>query len=291
MEFSGFTTTEARDRFTESYAQILDDRWPDHTRITVRTSFGPTAVFRTGDGPGLPVVLLAGGSANAAAWAPLLPALTGSRPVLAVDVIGEAGGSTQTAPLPDASARADWLDEVLTGAGLERAHLVAHSAGAAIALSQAVRSPDRLASVTALEPARALAPVRAGFWIRLALVLLTGSRRRAVAYTRWCRGGRDVLSPMRELLVSALVDHRTRAVPAPPRLSDDQLRRTALPVLVALGAQSPVHDIGHAARRARLIPDSRVHVVTDAAHGLFNEQPEEVGRLVSAFLAEADDPG
>jgi pimeloyl-ACP methyl ester carboxylesterase len=93
---------------------------------------------------------------------------------------------------------------------------------------------------------------------------------------------------MRELLVSALVDHRTRAVPAPPRLSDEQLSAIDLPVLVALGAQSPVHDTGHATRRARLIPNVRVDVVPDAAHGLFSEQPEEVGRIVSAFLTETD---
>ncbi len=290
MELSGFTSTEARDRFAARYAEILTDRWPAHTRDTVETSFGPTAVFRTGDGPGLPAVLLAGGSANAAAWTPLLPALVENRPVLAVDVLGEAGGSRQTAPMPDMRMRADWLTEVLTGAGIDRVHLVGHSAGAAIALFQAVHLPDRLASVAALEPARALAPVRAGFFLRLATVMLTGSSRRAAAYLRWCRSGRDVPSPLRELLVAALLDHRSRAVPPPPRLTDDQLRSIALPVLVALGAESPVHDVGLAARRGRLIPGARVHTVAGAAHGLFSERPHEVGHLLATFLARNDDP-
>lgn len=289
MELSGFTSTEARDRFAERYAEILTARWPAHTRSTVETSFGPTAVFRTGDGPGRPAVLLAGGSANAATWAPLLPALTEDRPVLAVDVLGEAGGSRQTAPLPDTQARATWLHEVLTAVGIERAHLVGHSAGGAIALAQAVHMPDRLASVTALEPARALAPVRAGFWLRLITVMLTGSSRRAAAYLRWCRRGQDVPSPLRELLVAALVDHRSRAVPPPPRLSDDQLRTIALPVLVAFGTESPVHDVGRAARRGRLIPGAQVRTVAGAAHGLFSERPREVGHFLTAFLAQIDD--
>ncbi|WP_433470325.1 alpha/beta fold hydrolase [Saccharomonospora azurea] len=288
MELSGFTSTAARDRFTERYEQLLTTRWPPHTRATVATSFGPTAVVTAGDGPGLPAVLLAGGSANAATWAPLLPSLSADRPVIAVDVLGEAGGSTQTAPIPDAPNRARWLDEVLTGLGVDRAHLVGHSAGGAIALAQAVHHPSRLATVTALEPARALAPVRAIFFVRLLAVMLTGSRRRAAAYLRWCRGGKDVPSPVRELLASALVDHRSRAVPPPPRLSDEELSSITLPVLVALGADSPVHAVGIAARRARLVSNVAVHVVEGAAHGLFSERPEEVGQLVSEFLARHD---
>lgn len=290
MELSGFTNSEAQARFAERYTEILAQRWPAHTRETVETSFGPTAVLRVGGGPGHPVVLLAGGSGNAATWAPLLPALAADRPVLAVDVLGEAGASRQTAPLPDAQARADWLNEVLAGVGVERVHLVGLSAGGAIALAQAVYGPARLVSVVALEPARALVPVRAGFWLRLLTVMITGSERRAAAFLRWCRGGRDVPAPLRSLLVSALVDHRSRSVPPPTRLSDDHLRSIAVPVLVALGAESPVHDVDRAAERTRLIPDARARIVSDAAHGLFSERPEKVGQIVSAFLAEMDSP-
>lgn len=287
MKLSGFVDDAARERFAHRYAEVLAQRWPPHERVEIATSFGPTGVVRAGTGAGAPVVLLAGGSANAATWSPLLPALAG-HPILAIDVLGEAGASEQTAPVADAAARARWLAEVLAGAGVERMHLVGLSAGASLALSCATRLPERVVSVVALEPARSLAPVRAAFWWRVVTVLVTGSRGRADAFLRWCRGGDEVPEPLRGLLISALTEHRSRAVPPPERLADDRLRAMTMPVLVALGARSPVHDVGRVADRARLIPDVEVHRVEGAAHGLFAERPDEVGRLVAAFLRRVE---
>ncbi|MDN5915962.1 MAG: alpha/beta hydrolase [Pseudonocardia sp.] len=287
MELSGFVDDTARKRFARCYDEVFAQRWPPHERTEIATSFGPTGVVRTGGGPGAPVVLLAGGSANAATWSPLLPAFAG-HPVLAVDVVGEAGSSTQTARVPDAAARCRWLEETLSGAGLERVHLVGLSAGAALTLSCASRMPTRMRSVVALEPARSLAPVRPGFWWRLAAVAISGSRTRAAEFLRWCRGGTEVPEPLRELLVTALTEHRSRAVPPPERLDDRRLRAIEVPTLVVVGARSPVHDVGRVADRARLIPDVEVHRVEGAAHGLFAEQPDEVGRLVSTFLRHVE---
>ncbi|TDE42840.1 alpha/beta hydrolase [Nonomuraea mesophila] len=286
MRLSGFVDDEARERFFSLYDQAMA-AWPRHTRHEVATSFGPTAVHRAHGGTGPPLVLLHGGNATSASWAPIMPMLTAYGTVLAVDTLGDAGASVQKRPVTDARERAQWLDEVLAELDCDRAHLIGLSYGGWMALNQAVHRPRRVASVTALEPARALVPVRAAFVLRALVVLLTGSRAAAGRYLAWCRAGRVPPPPMRDLLVSALLDHRQRAVTAPQALTDDQLRAITVPTLVVLGGRSPVHDVRRAAERARrLLPGHRTEIVPDAGHGLPADAPEAVGRLIRSFLAE-----
>jgi pimeloyl-ACP methyl ester carboxylesterase len=154
-----------------------------------------------------------------------------------------------------------------------------------MALNQAVHRPRRIASVTSLEPARALTPIRAAFWLRLGVTTLTGSTAAADRYLTWCRAGRAPEPPMRDLLVSALLNHRQRAVSPPQALTDDQLRAITVPTLVILGERSPVHDVRRAAERARrLLSNGRTEIVPDAGHGLPADSPETVGRLIRSFL-------
>jgi pimeloyl-ACP methyl ester carboxylesterase len=283
-----FADEAARLRFTGLYAAAMR-RWPAHTRCDVDTTYGPTAVHRAGSAaPGaVPVVLVHGGGATSASWADVVPVLGADRPVLAVDTLGDAGRSVQRAPLPTAADRARWLDEVLAGLGLDRVHLVGGSMGGWIALNQAVHRPDRLASVTAAEPAGALTPIAARVWVRLLAVQLSRSPRTTSRFLRWTLGGRTPPPAIADLLVSALRDHRTRG-PAPQRLTAAQLRAITQPVLVLLGAESPVHDVRRAADRARRhLALGQVEVVPGAAHNVFAGQPAAV-QVLRAFLRNAD---
>jgi pimeloyl-ACP methyl ester carboxylesterase len=94
---------------------------------------------------------------------------------------------------------------------------------------------------------------------------------------------------MGALIAAGLRDHRARTA-APRRLTDRQLEALALPVLVLLGGDSPVHDVRKAAERARrLVPRGRVEIVPGAGHGLFLDRPDEVGAALLSFLRDADD--
>ncbi len=289
MTLSDFVDAGARARFLATYDAAMGELWPPHERHEVPTRSGPTAAYSTGSSTAPPVVLLPGGSSNATSWAPLLPSLLPRYRVIAVDLIGEAGRSRQHAPIPDAAARAAWLEDTLAGLGVERAHVVGLSAGGAIALNQAVHLPRRLVSVSALEPARVLAPLRAGFVLRTLRVLLTRSPGAASAFLGWVGGHTvDLSSPTASLAVAALTEYRTRAVPPPPRVPASALRSIDLPTLVLLGADSGVHDARRAAARAALVPRAEVHVLAGAGHGVFTDRPEEVGALLGDFLRRAD---
>ena len=90
---------------------------------------------------------------------------------------------------------------------------------------------------------------------------------------------------MRGLILSGMREHRTRAMARPRRIDDDALRGLRLPVLVLLGARSPMHDpAAAAARAAALLPHARVVTVEGATHGLPADRPRELQDQLTGFL-------
>jgi pimeloyl-ACP methyl ester carboxylesterase len=99
-------------------------------------------------GTGPPLLLLHGTNSSRSIWSPLLPALSGEREVLAVDLPAH-GQSPPTSLTPP-----EWAQEVaalLEDLGLERVPVVGHSAGGWTALELA--KLGRASAVLALTPA------------------------------------------------------------------------------------------------------------------------------------------
>jgi pimeloyl-ACP methyl ester carboxylesterase len=116
-------------------------------------------------GTGTPVVLLHGWPDTAAVWRHQVPALVaaGYR-VITPDLRGF-GGSSKPADVSAYAAPRMVGDVigVLDRLGIERAHLVGHDWGGAIAYMTAALAPDRVATVTGLSVAHPAA-VRAAGW-------------------------------------------------------------------------------------------------------------------------------
>ncbi|GGX60874.1 carboxylesterase [Streptomyces hiroshimensis] len=271
-QLSSFADEAARARILGAYDKAMAF-WPEpRGQRDVSTSFGTTRVHTYGGGPGTPVVLLHGQSATPAEWAPHVAVLGEGRPVLAVDRVGDPGYSTQSAPVTTAQDTANWLEEVLAGLGLERAHLVGHSYGGWVALNHAARRPARVASVAAYEPPRALAPLRPGFLLGAVAAMVSGSEK---FQRRWFTGliGDTGAAPeeaeaQMRLSLEALRGFRVRLLP-PPRMTDEELRSVTAPALILLGGANRAMDSTRAAERARrLIPDVRAEIVPGAGHGI-----------------------
>ncbi|MEU7134149.1 alpha/beta fold hydrolase [Streptomyces sp. NPDC046261] len=288
-KISSFADDAARTRVLAAYDRAMA-HWPQpREERDVETRFGTTRVYAYGTGDGIPVVLLHGQSATPAEWAPHVAALAEGRTVLAVDRVGEPGYSTQTAPITTQDDTAAWLEEVLAGLGLERAHLVGHSYGGWVALNQAVRFPGRLASVTAYDPPRALAPLRLGFVLGAIAGLLPGGENFQRRWITRLVGGTgaaaEVEEAQTELTLAAIRGHRVRLMP-PPSMSDEELRSLTVPVLIMLGSESAVHDAYRAeARASALIPDVRTEVVPGAGHGI---PVKLLNSRVPAFVREVE---
>ncbi|MEU0885953.1 alpha/beta fold hydrolase [Lentzea sp. NPDC005914] len=276
MKLSGFANEKARQRYHDTYDELLD--WPlPCDDITVETSFGPTYVRRSGTGTGEPLVLLHGLASTSLVWQRFVADIGRDHVLYAVDSMGEAGRSVQTKPIPDEQANADWLGEVLEGLGHEKYHLVGISRGGWLALNQAIRSPERVARVTGLDPGGFVPSLNKGrlyLFIGLMTMLAPEFLRRRIKRDSKLAIFADPL--LRRLVLAGLGFQMRFFILS--YFSDDEVRRIAVPTRVVLGTKSPVEPVADvAARLARLT--SHVEVVpADLHHGL--------GFLEPAFLRE-----
>jgi pimeloyl-ACP methyl ester carboxylesterase len=163
------------------------------------TDFGVVRAYQHGPDGGMPVVLLHCFWATSAMWADHMAALVGDFTVFTIDMLGQPGASVQSKSMLTANHCARCIDQVLNGLGLDEVHLVGHSYGGWTALQTAARFPERLATVTMIEPANTVARLSGKFWRNGAVLLLPGADRKrrivemfcgdpcqAACLTAWC---------------------------------------------------------------------------------------------------------
>ncbi len=110
-------------------------------------------VLDLGGGDATPVVLVHGFGADLNGWMFTQPALAETRRAIALDLPGHGGSTKLLDKAVDAASFAADLDHALAALEIERAHLVGHSMGGAIALVFALRQPERAASLTLIASA------------------------------------------------------------------------------------------------------------------------------------------
>jgi pimeloyl-ACP methyl ester carboxylesterase len=284
---SGFRNDEARTRFLAVYDDAIAS-WPvTPEQSDVDTRFGPTHVLTCGPPAGVPVVLLHGIAVSAASWAPNIGMLSERHRVVAADAMADAGRSVQRAPLANGADLARWLGDVVDALGAERVHVVGLSYGGWIALNVALHAPERLQSVTMVDPPNAFAAAPATALLKLApdAVLAKFAKSDAALHRilRRMNGGSLPGQPMLDLSVAGLRCFTGKA-PRPVRCNDDELRSITTPALVLFGERTPVTNVERAQERARLMPNATVEVVPGAGHAIPAERPEWFDTRVLAFL-------
>jgi pyruvate dehydrogenase E2 component (dihydrolipoamide acetyltransferase) len=108
--------------------------------------------LRLGPEEGTPILMIHGFGADLSTWMFNQQALAESRPVYALDLPGHGGSSKQGAD-GSAAALADTVRAYMDAVGIDKAHLVGHSLGGAIAIEIASASPGRVTALTLVAPA------------------------------------------------------------------------------------------------------------------------------------------
>lgn len=106
------------------------------------------------DGPGgkgAPVVMLHGFGGDRTTWVNIQTALSPHRESIAFDLPGH-GDALDWPKIGNAGVSAKAVIQSLDALDIEKAHLVGHSMGGAVAALVALRIPDRIASLTLLAP-------------------------------------------------------------------------------------------------------------------------------------------
>ncbi|MBX3567146.1 MAG: alpha/beta fold hydrolase [Rhizobiaceae bacterium] len=232
------------------------------------------------------VVLLHGFGGCRAVWNGVLTDLAAGARLVVYDMPGHAASLAFGMMSPKAAARAV-LDD-LARRGIDRARLVGHSMGGAIAILAALADPDRVRSLTLLAPGgigpqingaalRRFARAKSPGEIAEALAAMSApdaapvetSTLEALAAMRQRDGQTTTLEALAH---SISADDRQGAFPAA------MLASIACPLTVAWGRSDPVLPFDQAAN----LPTSAKLVALDGVgHMLIEEAPETVRALIA----------
>jgi pimeloyl-ACP methyl ester carboxylesterase len=262
--------------------------------LDLETSFGQVRVYEFGaasaDRAGMPVVLLPGRTSGVPMWASNLPDLAAARITYALDALGDAGWSVQIRPVRDAADQADWLDQVVAQLPVGSVHLVGHSFGGWLAANYAARHPERVQTLTLLDPVFVFRGLR---W-QVYLISLPASlpflpRSWRTRMLSMIGGGPvDPEEPVARM-ISEATEQYVLKLPVPERITATQLGGLGMPVYAALAGRSVMHNGAHAAEVARTeIPDPTVELWPDATHSLPMEESAQLDRTILAFMASHD---
>lgn len=285
MGVGHFGSPERRSEFLTAYRSAMAELPPPQREFDVNTAFGSVHAYRFGTHEGTPVVLLPGRTGTSAMWEPNVAALTERYSVYAVDVLGEPGLSVQTVPIRRATDQACWLGEALAALDLGRVHLVGASFGGWLALNLAIHAPERLTSVSVLDPARTLAGLSWRMVVGAFSALPIAPKSARDRFLSWLSGGEVPKDDPLARLIDAGMRGYQISQPVPAYPSDEQLRAITLPVLALIGGRSTIHNPRKAAERGRrLLPNAEVELWPHAGHGISAECAEAVNARLLEFL-------
>lgn len=212
------------------------------------------------------------------------------RSVLAPDLPGH--GCSEGPPLETVAALAHWLIALLDVAGIERAALVGHSMGAAIALEATAHSPGRVGKLALLGAAlrfpvnpKLLEAAKAGEVLAAELMAAWGhDRGRQLGGHRipgmWMLGGSVRL--IRNMAPGVLYADLNAA--ASYTGGAGAAGKLAMPCLVVIGAHDIMTPPKAGRELAAAIENARIEVIEEAGHMMMIEQPDATLDALRAFL-------
>jgi pyruvate dehydrogenase E2 component (dihydrolipoamide acetyltransferase) len=242
-----------------------------------------------GAGEAIPVLLVHGFGGDLNTWMFTQPALAETRRTIALDLPGH-GGSSKDVGHGDVESLAAIVEGALATLGIERAHLVGHSMGGAVAALVALCRPEHVASLTLIASAGFGPEINGSF---IDGFIRAGRRREAVEILGLLVHDpalvsrtmvEDVLRYKRLDGVTAALTAIAEAWFAGGRQQIDLSSRIAtldLPVQVFWGRDDRIIPVAHAETLAARFP---VHIVDQAGHLPHMEKAGEVNRLLSRFI-------
>ena len=257
-------------------------------RKTISAGTINTAYLEAGSGD--PILLLHGVSAAGITWYPVIGPLSAHFRVFAPDIVGY-GESDKPAADYDPPYYCAWLTAFLDAVGLKKAHVVGHSQGGAISLRFALDSPARVKSLVLVDSAGLGVGSGASFGVLLAMLCynLFPSRTTGLWVTRQVMHDPQNLDPA----LGEYIDEVTKAPGgrrallrgrADTRIPPEQLAQIAHQTLIIWGQEDRLLPVAQARTAAKALPHAQLHVIPEAGHTPFIDQPQQFNDVLLSFL-------
>ncbi|HEY0606741.1 MAG TPA: alpha/beta hydrolase [Herpetosiphonaceae bacterium] len=288
-------SAEGQQAYEAAYAEAMTLLPPPAQTYDIPTAYGTVRVYYwANEQPRskTPAVFLPGRTSGVPMWNANLPAIAATRPVYALDALGDAGLSKQTTVLKDGADQAAWLDQVLSALELESVHLIGHSFGGWSAANYASRYPQRVATLLLLEPVFTFQGLKLEVYIKsipASLPFLPKAWRDSFLKDIGGAAEIDLNDPMTRMIVHG-TDYYAAKLPLPEQLSPEQMQSWNMPVFAAMAGKSALHD----SRAAIVVANANVkHVQAklwpDATHSLPMEVAAELNGEMISFM-DANEP-
>lgn len=234
-----------------------------------------------------PMILLPGRSSASPVWADNLPHLLEIGDVYTLDLLGEPGMSIQERPISSDEDQADWLDQTLAALPEDSFHVVGLSIGGWNATNLALHAPERVGTLTVIDPVFVFDEMPLGTVFRsitVAFSWLPKSWRDG--FNSYTAGGAEVEDVPVADMIEAGMQHYSLKLPQPSRIAEERLGEIDLPVLAIIAGESVMLDSDVASETAeRALADGTVRLYPGASHAVNGEQPEEVAADIAEHIA------
>lgn len=272
---------------------------PAHRAITIDAGGLRLRGVRSGSGPA--VVLLHGYGESLLSWRGVFDRLARDHDVLALDLPGFGLSDKPAAGYGNDSVAAV-IVRAMDAQRIDRAVLVGHSMGGAVALTVTLRAPERVRALVLVDPAVSASAWEvtppsdsssSTDWMRRAVAQYEVLRPRFTAPhdPQWLAEEPGALSysPAGDPAYRIALQSVLREFDF-DYLSPSRAQQLTLPILLIWGQFDQVIPLAVGRAMVRALPGARLAVVARSLHRPQVERPEQVGALLHAFLEGLDTP-
>ncbi len=287
-----FKSSQGMAKYMDAYDAVLSLWSAPYEMLEIPTKFGCTHIIASGRKDATPLILLHAANTSSTIWFPNIGELSQHYRTYALDILGNAGKSVSTHPMPTPSDCAEWLVQIFDALRIAKAHLAGLSYGGWIVLNFALHAPSRVNKAILISPASPFVSFKKGFILRL-LPSAFLPFRPVITFGlqgMWSEGFRVKKEFMHQLVMAGKYCRLMHggAGPFPGVFTDDQLRQITTPILLLLGEQEITFDPHAALNRAKnLLPNLEGEVMPNVGHALTMEQPEIANARIITFLGDA----
>jgi 2-hydroxymuconate-semialdehyde hydrolase len=248
-------------------------------------------------GSGAPVILIHGSGPGVSAWANwrlAIPALSQRLHVFAYDQLGFGYTELPVEHHYDLNRWVNGLFDFMGAVGVERAHLIGNSMGAAVALAAALMRPAAVDRLVLMGPMGVRFPITEGLDAVWGYTPSIPNMKRLI----------DIFAYDRSLVTDELAELRYKAsirpglqeafssmFPTPRQKSvdalaayEDRLHEISQPTLIIHGREDRVIPLDTSQQLLRAIDNAQLHIFGRCGHWTQIEQAATFNRMVGDFL-------
>lgn len=251
-------------------------------------------------GAGEPIVLLHGFPTSGHLWADVVPHLPAGHRIIVLDLLGYGRSDRPGSAGVGIRAHADRTVALLDTLGVNFATVIGHDIGGAVALTMAVRHPQRVARLGLVSSAafdewptrdvkvaRAMAPLTRHLPPSWLVSVLRADLLRG--YASPDQGAHSVERYVRPFAEAdgrqVFFQHLHQLDPADTACLTPRLRDLVQPTAIVWGRHDPFLPVHIGERLHGAIPGSTLDIIEDGCHFIPEEAPQHVARALGRLLA------